>query len=1046
MKKNGKLVTTIVASSVILASVSPVYAQSPISTKATATTLKKSTTGNGIKRVENLVDARATNKTKSLFAYLDDIRGKHVLFGHQHATDEGFTLTGSNEIESEVKNSVGDFPAVFGWDTLSLEGKEKPGVANDLEQSRINLAKSMKEAHELGGIVSLSTHFPNFVTGGNFNDTSGSVVEHILPGGDKNDEFNAFLDNIAMFANNLKDDRGDLIPVLFRPFHEQNGGWFWWGAKTTTVSQYVEIYRYTVEYLRDKKGVHNFLYVFSPNGTFGGSEESYLMTYPGDEYVDVLGMDQYDNQSNPGSTQFLNNLVSDLGMIARLADTKGKIATFSEFGYSPQGMKTTGNGDLEWFTKVMNAIKADPDAKRISYMQTWANFGLNGNLFVPYKNAPNGLGDHELLADFIKYYNDPYTSFLNEVSGVYKYKVKAAKEQPFMHVASPTAGATVNTNTTKIRARVLHNKPTKVVYIVEGTEKEVPMKLDADGYYSEDWSPDAVFNGKSVQITVKSYGKNHSVQEQTIKVFVKVPEILTKQYTFDTNIEGIQNNGTYPDSILTSFEHASLNGDGKLKINVIGLKATDTWQELKVELPNITQSVDLEHVNRVRFDLLIPAFANSNNTNASLRGVAMLPPDWDTKYGMTTTEVKLTDLAPVIIDGMNYLKYQASINLNNPVKTVEATSLALSVVGNGLQLDGAMFMDNIQLLNTFTEAPKDPAVVDDFESYQDDDAALRTKWVHAGGDTTAVSLNRDHESGGSYALKFDYTLAGSGYAGITKSLGGVDWSNFNKLKFWLVPDGKNQKMVVQIRVDGVSYEAYPSLASTEAGWVELHFNEFTVAPWDSANIGKTLNKTNLKNVQDFAVYVNSVNGAALSSSLYLDDIKAINDGTGGVPNGGTGPGSTPEKAGTLYDFEGDVQGWNVEQNQANATIPVVTADVAAKGVYSLASSFDLTKAGGFELAKVQAADLSAVDTVSVKVKLSAGQANARLYVKVGVNWSWYDSGTVSIDSTGFKTLTLPLSAGWGLEAVKAIGVKIEPTGGTGTANVYVDDVALSVTK
>ncbi len=86
----------------------------------------------------------------------------------------------------------------------------------------------------------------------------------------------ASLDNIATFANGLKDANGNLIPVLYRPLHEANGSWFWWGAKNTTPSEYKELYRYIVEYLRDKKDVHNFLYVYSPNGPFSGSSDNYL--------------------------------------------------------------------------------------------------------------------------------------------------------------------------------------------------------------------------------------------------------------------------------------------------------------------------------------------------------------------------------------------------------------------------------------------------------------------------------------------------------------------------------------------------------------------------------------------------------------------------------------------------------------------------------------------------------------------------------------------------------------------------------------------------
>ncbi|RUS45120.1 glycosyl hydrolase [Cohnella sp. AR92] len=997
--------------------------------------------GGGSGKVD-FVDSNATEETRALFAYLNGVRGKEVLFGHQHATDEGMTLTGSG-VESDVNNSVGDFPAVFGWDTLSLEGKEKPGVANDPQQSIANLVHSVQTAHDMGGIVTLSSHMPNFVTGGSFNDTAGSVVQHVLPGGDKNEAYNAFLDNIAEFASQAKDEDGKPIPILFRPFHEQNGGWFWWGAKTTTTSEYVEIYRYTVEYLRDIKGVHNFLYVFSPNGTFGGSESSYLTTYPGDDYVDVLGMDQYDSQSSPGTESFLNGLVADLAMISKLADRKGKIATFSEFGYSPQGMLASGNGDLNWFTHVLDAIKADKNAKRISYMLTWANFGVNSNnLFVPYKDAPDGLGDHELLPDFIDYYNDPYTAFLRDVEDVYKNPVQAAAEKPFLHIVSPTDNGTVSDAVTTIRARILNSAPTKVVYSVEGSNAEIPMSLDSEGfYYLADWAPDASFNGKTAKITVKAYlpGGKSLVQQQT--VFVKIGEILMKQYTFDSDTEGMRNNGSYPDTLSLTIEHGALGNNGALKLNVQGADHAESWQELKLAFPD-WDDIKISDVKRIRFDAWIPSSAGSEDANASLMGVAMLAPDWNTKYG-STSELKLADLPKETIDGVEYAKYSATIDLNDPAKSAEATTLALSLVGRYLELSGAVYVDNIRLYSTYAEVPQDPALVDDFESYQGSDAALAAKFVHAGGDATTVTLDGAHKSGGTYGMKFGYSLAGSGYAGISKALGGVDWSGFNRLKFWLVPDGKNQKMVVQLKVDGIYYEAYPSLATTNADWVSLHFNDFNVAPWDTANAGKKLNKVSLKNVQEISFYVNAVSGATLGSALYLDDIKAIDDGTGGVPNGGDGPGGSQSQPGTLYGFETDASGFAVEVNQASATAPEITTEEAAEGTHSLKSTFSL-EGTGFELTKASALDLSAVDAISVKVKLSAGTANARLYIKTGSAWTWHDSGVTVVDSAGFATLTIPLAGIENLDAVQSIGIKIEPAAGqTGSSTVYVDDIHLS---
>ncbi|MDQ0230852.1 glycosyl hydrolase [Metabacillus malikii] len=1010
-------------------------------------------TDGGAKSIK-LVDQDASSYTRQLYTYLQRVSGQQVLFGHQHATDEGLTITGSGtragSTQSEVLNSVGDYPAIFGWDTLSLDGDEKPGSNDNTdEQNRANLIKSMKAAHDLGGIVALSMHPPNFATGGRYNDTSSKrAVADILPGGPANDKFNAWLDNLAAFANNLKDDNGELIPVIFRPFHEQNGGWFWWGAQTTTTSEYKEVYRYLVEYLRDKKGVSNFLYAFSPNGPFDGNKEDYLKTYPGDEYVDIIGIDQYDNQENPGSESFISKLVNDLAMVSQIAEEKDKVSAFSEYGYSPQGMKTTGNGDLQWFTKILNAIKSDPDAKKVSYMQTWANFALNGNLFVPYKgyeNAPEGGTDHELLPDFTKFYEDSYSAFLSEVGTIYTgVQIPTTEHSPFLHVVTPTDNAEIKTNVTTIRARVLNEDPSKVVYSVEGSDEEFPMTLDENGfYYTADWSPSAAVNGKTANITVKAYDTaNNIILNQTVNVIVKVSEIAMNSFTFDEDLEGFQSNGAYPETIETSIEHVKLHDNGMLKINTSNLEKGQTWQELKLELKDLSD-VNLAAVKRVTFEAYVPTAAKTSN--ASMLAVAMLPPDWNTKYGESTTGKQFSELETVTIDGIDYAKYSASIDLNDQSKSEAATGLALSLIGKELNLDnGAFYIDNIQLLSVFAEAPADPSLIDDFESYLGSDAALGKAFVPANG-SVKTSLTGENKNEGTYGLKYDYSFAGAGdYTGITKSLNNLDWSEFNKLQFWLDSDGKGQKLVIQINIDGIAFEAYPSLAEDNSGLVEVPFSEFKPAPWDTANAGKVITKENLKNVSKFSIYLNAQDELSqpINGTLYFDDIKVINDGTGGVPNGGNGPGSMPEQPGILYDFEDGTNGWAVESNEANATKAEVTDEEATHGSKSLTATFDLSKTSGFELAKVQAIDLSAVKAISTKVKLSNGTANARIYIKTGSDWAWFDSGIVVVDSTEFKTLTIPLDSIGNTNSVNAIGVKIEPTEGTGTAKVFVDEVVL----
>lgn len=804
----------------------------------------------------DLVDMNATAETRSLFQYLNEARGTQVLFGHQHDTTEGLSITAKDGTQSDVLNAVGDLPGVFGWDTLSLEGKEKPGVGlNNKQQNRDNLIAVMKKAYEEGGVLTLSAHMPNFVTGGDFNDTKGKVVSSILPGGEKNEEYNQFLDIIADFANNLKDDGNKPIPVIFRPFHEQNGGWFWWGAPYRTKEQYIELYRYTVEYLRDVKGVNNFLYAYSPNSSFNNSEATYMETYPGDEYVDVLGFDSYYNGSSEG---WFEGALQDAKLVSRLADSKGKVAALTEFGYS--NLRPSGTNDLHFFTKLLDALKSDTDARKMAYMMTWANFSTN-NFFVPYKNGLNGLGDHELLPDLVDYYKDPYTSFNKEVKtdNIYTKDVEASNKRPYLHIATPTNNETVLTESASlIRTRVLHQNIEKVVYLIGSDSVEHPMTIDNNGfYYMASWTPGAALSGLSTTITVKSYAKDGSVIKQTIQVYV---------------------NDTLPNS------------------------------------------------------------------------------------------------------------------------------------------------------NTL--------VVDTFEDYNGNNELLDNAYS-PGGDLSTISLDTEHKNSGQYGLKFAYNVGVQGYTGQTKNMDNVDWSEANQLRFWYEPDGSNQKLVIQIKMSGITFEAYPSLAGTTAGEIVIPFSEFKPAPWDTANAGQVITKQYLKDVQTFSIYVNkntAVDGT--TGTLYFDDIQAFNDGTGGVPGGSTAAG--PQ---LLYGFETDTQGWAIDSNTASAEEVTVTSEASTEGSQALRVAFSLAGTE-FELMKNVSLDLSAVDTLSAKVKLSNGTGKARLYIKTS-NWTWTDSGPFDVDSTAFTTLSLPLAGISDLSQVRVIGVKFDSFSGSGNAAAYLDEVRIS---
>lgn len=438
-----------------------------------------------------IVDDRATRATRALFAYLKRQQGKGILFGHQHDLTYGFTFTTPDGKASDTRAAVGDYPAVFGWDTLILDGDERPGTEDGTEAENIAaLSRCIRQGDAHGGINTLSAHMPNFVTGKDFYDTTGRVVSQILPGGAKHAYFNAFLDRVAKAVKGARRPDGTAIPVIFRPFHENNGGWFWWGAGHTTSGEFIELFRYTVEYLRDTRGVHNLLYAYSPNSSLGGDPTGYLKTYPGDRFVDVLGYDSYDEAAGP--TPWLDGLVRDLAMVVRLANERGKVPAFTEFGESGTEVRNP-----QWFTQLLQAVKADPLARQVTYMPTWANFGGTKRAYVPYPG-------HVLLPDFVRFHQDPYTLFAADLRGVFAARTTAVRNGPSMHLVTPTDRQRVTAAKSTVRVRVTPARASRVTYSVNGGRAR-PLRLDADGYYSGAWSIDTALRKKgSATLTVRA--------------------------------------------------------------------------------------------------------------------------------------------------------------------------------------------------------------------------------------------------------------------------------------------------------------------------------------------------------------------------------------------------------------------------------------------------------------------------------------------------------------------------------------------------------------
>src|SRR5699024_5993679 len=170
------------------------------------------------------------------------------------------------------------------------------------------------------------------------------------------------------------------------------------------------------------------------------------------------------------------------------------------------------------------------------------------------------------------------------------------------------------------------------------------------------------------------------------------------------------------------------------------------------------------------------------------------------------------------IDGVDYKQYQATVDVE---VSDDTNGIALSLVGDGLDLTDAIYVDNIELVNTYVEKPKDPLLVDDFESYLGDDMLLNNSYS-SNGDPITLSLSTENKKSGDYGLEYNYTLGSMGYAGAETSLEEVDWTGTNAFQFWLKNDEQpDNDLTIQIQISGISFESNMELAEANNGIVTI---------------------------------------------------------------------------------------------------------------------------------------------------------------------------------------------------------------------------------
>lgn len=329
-----------------------------------------------------LIDPLATLKTKYLYANMAQYAQDNLMFGMHDATGYGVGWSGDDD-RSDVKDVCGDYPAVYSWDMNKITRK--------IELDRV--IYRITSAFERGGINTLCWHqYDPLGRGFYASDVNNEpIVVSLLPGGNQHDAYKAKLYQIAKVMKSLRGSDGHSIPIIFRPYHEHDGGWFWWGVGHCTSEEYNAIWHFTATFLRDSLNVHNLIYALSPSKF--DNREDYLDPYPGDDMIDIIGMDFYFNY--PVNPVDRSHFLKRLRIVARLAEETNKVAALTEVGQ--EGIKT----NYLFTNELLKPLKYDSIASNVSYAAVWRNANVTHH-FAPYPG-------HSSVADFLNFYNDPYT-------------------------------------------------------------------------------------------------------------------------------------------------------------------------------------------------------------------------------------------------------------------------------------------------------------------------------------------------------------------------------------------------------------------------------------------------------------------------------------------------------------------------------------------------------------------------------------------------------------------------------------------------------------
>ena len=317
---------------------------------------------NGIGSVPHAPSTTASQVSKadvlSWLSKLQDRRDKRVISGFFGGySGSTFNLDQTDQLKSQS----GHYPALLACDYGSWVNSANTRVDTSCNHT-------LKDWWHNGGLVSVGIHMPS-PTGGSFSTKLGNFAD--LTNGDTA-VGRAWQDSLEEIGDGLSDLKKAGIVVLWRPFHEMNGDWFWWANQDA--GTFTNVWNYMYDYLVNTRGLDNLIWVYAPDCSRNRNLTDY---YPGGDKVDVVGLDCYTDNPSGGDGDVVRDLDAQYNQMLRL----GKPFAFTEAGPRDQA-----GGRFNWKRWI--------DAIQQRYPKTTYILAWNDKWAPPQNQNSTGLMNH----------------------------------------------------------------------------------------------------------------------------------------------------------------------------------------------------------------------------------------------------------------------------------------------------------------------------------------------------------------------------------------------------------------------------------------------------------------------------------------------------------------------------------------------------------------------------------------------------------------------------------------------------------------------------